>query len=180
VQVETPAVTQSQIIEVARRVLSSDGAGAVSLGKVARQLDAPLALVHEQFGDDDALLARLAADALLAQILALESAEADLLHQAHAYRRFALAHPREYRLITESPVPREPLSGGSLAHPPRAFVDRLGPELAAATWAFVHGMVELELDGRLPAPVDLDAVWRAGVAALAAAADSAGEQESQQ
>jgi hypothetical protein len=34
-------------------------------------------------------------------------------------------------------------------------------------WAFAHGMVSLEIDGRFPADADLDQAWSAGLAAFA-------------
>jgi len=34
-------------------------------------------------------------------------------------------------------------------------------------WAFAHGMVSLEIDGRFPPQADLDEAWRAGLAAFA-------------
>ena len=37
---------------------------------------------------------------------------------------------------------------------------------ARALWVFAHGMVMLELDHRFPPDADLDAAWRAGVAAF--------------
>jgi hypothetical protein len=33
-------------------------------------------------------------------------------------------------------------------------------------WAFAHGMVMLEPDQRFPPAADLDAAWRAGIAAF--------------
>jgi hypothetical protein len=40
------------------------------------------------------------------------------------------------------------------------------PVSARACWAFAHGMVILELDGRFPPGADLDAAWTAGIYAL--------------
>jgi Tetracyclin repressor-like, C-terminal domain len=57
------------------------------------------------------------------------------------------------------------------------FVDRLGDELACAAWAFAHGMVELELDGRLALNADLEAAWQLGVAAFAAAGEKSKPRE---
>ena len=37
-------------------------------------------------------------------------------------------------------------------------------------WAFAHGMVSLEIDGRFPPRADLDEAWRAGLAAFAPSA----------
>jgi hypothetical protein len=42
------------------------------------------------------------------------------------------------------------------------------PDRARAVWAFAHGMVILELNGRFPADADLDAAWQAGITALQA------------
>jgi hypothetical protein len=108
---------------------------------------------------------------LLEQTSELEDAAPDLLAQAFTYRRFALQHPRQYRLLTECPLPRELPPDGLRARPPRAFLEQLGPHLAHAAWAFTHGMVELELDQRLGPDTDFEAAWRAGMAALAAAAN---------
>jgi AcrR family transcriptional regulator len=136
----------------------------VTLGRVARELAVELPLLRAHFAGEDELLSSLAGDAAAEQARCLDSAAPDLLSQARAYRRFALEHPAQYRLITEWPLQRD----GSRPRPPRAF-DQLPVELARAAWAFAHGMVELELDGRLPPATDVEAVWRAGIAALTAA-----------
>ena len=86
---------------------------------------------------------------------------------AAAYRRFALAHPHLYRLMTNGPLPREHLPPG-LEDRTAAPVLRAAASQARAraVWAFAHGMVMLELDHRFPAEADLDAAWRAGIAAF--------------
>jgi AcrR family transcriptional regulator len=40
---------------------------------------------------------------------------------------------------------------------------------ARAPWGMAHGLVLLELHGRLPADADIDAAWRVGVRAFGAA-----------
>jgi len=167
---EAVSVARSEILEIAHEILARQGAGSVSLGGVARELGTSLPPLYEHFGSEDELLICLAADVLLEQTWELEDATPDLLVQAYAYRRFALEHPRQYRLLTECPLPSEAPPDGLRARPPRAFLEQLGPELAQAAWAFIHGMVELELDGRFPPNTDLDAAWRAGIAAIGAAA----------
>lgn len=42
-------------------------------------------------------------------------------------------------------------------------------DLARSFWAFAHGMVVLELDGRFPSGADLDAAWRTGCETFAQA-----------
>ncbi len=39
-------------------------------------------------------------------------------------------------------------------------------DVARTFWAFAHGMVVLELDGRFPPDADLDAAWRTGCEAF--------------
>ncbi|MFC5188086.1 TetR-like C-terminal domain-containing protein [Actinomadura harenae] len=41
--------------------------------------------------------------------------------------------------------------------------------MSRSSWAFAHGMVVLELDGRFPPGADLDAAWRTGCEAFAGA-----------
>ncbi|MBO0913930.1 WHG domain-containing protein, partial [Streptomyces laculatispora] len=40
---------------------------------------------------------------------------------------------------------------------------------ARAAWAFAHGMVAMELNGRFPAGSDVPGAWAAGIAAFGAA-----------
>jgi AcrR family transcriptional regulator len=86
---------------------------------------------------------------------------------AAAYRRFALAHPHLYRLMTNGPLPREHLPPGLEDRTAAPVLRAAGSQARArAVWAFAHGMVMLELDHRFPADADLDAAWRAGIAAF--------------
>ncbi len=71
--------------------------------------------------------------------------------------------------MTAGPLPRERLRPGVEARAAAPIVQAVGdPDLARAVWAFAHGMVILELDGRFPADADLDAAWAAGLAAFGA------------
>jgi AcrR family transcriptional regulator len=176
---ETLTLTRSQVLEVAHEILARDGAGSVSLGRVARELEEELAPLYEHFESEGELLRCLAADVLLEQTSELEAVSPELLGQAFTYRRYALQHPRQYRLLTECPLPREAPPDGLRARPPRAFLEQLGPDLAHAAWAFTHGMVELELDERFAPDTDFEAAWRAGIAALAAAAGGRAERPKQ-
>jgi hypothetical protein len=90
---------------------------------------------------------------------------------AAAYRRFALDHPHLYRLMTTRPLPRERLAPGVEAGAAAPLMLVMGGDLdrARALWGMAHGLVLLELHGRLPADADIDAAWRVGVRAFGAA-----------
>jgi AcrR family transcriptional regulator len=86
---------------------------------------------------------------------------------AAEYRRFALEHPHLYRLMNNGPLPREHLPPGLEERTAAPVRRATGSQARArALWAFAHGMVMLELDHRFPADADLDAAWRAGIAAF--------------
>lgn len=90
-----------------------------------------------------------------------------LVALAAAYRRFALEHPHLYRLMNNGPLPRAHLPPGLEGRTAAPLLRVAGSEARArAVWAFAHGMVMLELDQRFPPDADLDAAWRAGIAAF--------------
>jgi AcrR family transcriptional regulator len=88
---------------------------------------------------------------------------------AVAYRRFALARPHLYRLMTERPLPRDRLPEGVEARAAAPLLAATGnQDRARAVWAFAHGMIQLELARRFPPDADLEAAWREGVTAFSA------------
>ena len=88
-----------------------------------------------------------------------------LTELGRAYRRWALAHPHLYRLVTGGPLPRERLPEGLESWAAEPVIIAVGgdPDRARAAWAFAHGMTILELDGRFPRNADLDAAWGVGI-----------------
>ncbi len=88
---------------------------------------------------------------------------------AHAYRAEARRSPNLYRLVTRSDFPRADLVEGLEDWAGTPFWLAAGePATAQALWAYAHGMVILEIDGRFLADSDLDRTWARGVAAFEA------------
>jgi AcrR family transcriptional regulator len=102
-----------EIAEVARRHLASDGAAALSLRAVAREMGMASSAVYRYFPSRDDLLTALIVDAYDALGVAAEEADAgagsDLrerwLAVCRSAREWAVAHPHEYALVYGSPVP---------------------------------------------------------------------------
>ena len=103
-----------EIAEVARRHLASDGAAALSLRAVAREMGMASSAVYRYFPSRDDLLTALIIDAYNAMGEAAESADAVLARDdlgrrwqaaCNAVRTWALAHLQEYALVYGSPVP---------------------------------------------------------------------------
>jgi Transcriptional regulator len=103
-----------EIADVARRHLASNGAAALSLRAVARELGMASSAVYRYFPSRDDLLTALIVDAYDAIGAATEQAEAAVPRadvrarwrvSCGAARTWAVAHPHEYALVYGSPVP---------------------------------------------------------------------------
>jgi hypothetical protein len=69
--------------------------------------------------------------------------------------------------MTEGPLPREQLPQRVEDRAAAALVRAAGsPERARAAFAFIHGMIILELNDRFPDDDGLEPAWRAGLAAF--------------
>src|SRR6266567_4840151 len=103
-----------EILEAGRRHLATDGAAALSLRAVARDLGMASSAVYRYVASRDDLLTRLIIDAYDSLGEAAESAGASVDHAdlpgrwsaiCLAVRSWALANPNEWALIYGSPVP---------------------------------------------------------------------------
>jgi AcrR family transcriptional regulator len=103
-----------EIADVARKHLATEGAAALSLRAVAREMGMASSAVYRYFPSRDDLLTALIVDAYDALGAAAERAEAALPRAdlrgrwratCRATREWALAHPHEYALVYGSPVP---------------------------------------------------------------------------
>ena len=166
-----------EIVAAARRILEDGGPEALSMRAIAESLGIRAPSLYKHVPDKEALEVALiaealdeVADAFAAAFEAAVAGAADpLASGARTYREWALAHPHLYRLMMDRPLPRDRLPAG--------LEDRAGSFLVAATggdadaaraaFAFAHGMVTLELNGRFPPDADLDAAWLRGIGAFA-------------
>jgi len=110
------------------------------------------------------------ATALAAAAAGNGDGESTIAAIARAYRAYAVAHPHLYRLMNYQPLRRDLLATGLEDRAALPLAEAVGYDeaRARAMWAFAHGMVSLEIDGRFPPGADLDEAWRAGLAAFAA------------
>ncbi len=105
--------TIEEIKETARRQLAVEGAAALSLRGVAREMGLTASALYRYFPSRDDLLTDLVVDAFTSLAEHLETArDASIgsggqlwVDVAGAYRRWALDHPSDYTLIFGTPVP---------------------------------------------------------------------------
>jgi AcrR family transcriptional regulator len=138
----------AEILAVARRHLAADGAAALSLRSIARDLDMAPSALYRYFDGRDALLSALIlaayesladeAEGAAAAAATRGGADAERwLAVPRAIRAWALAHPHEWGLIFGTPVPGY-----------EAPVDTVEPYARVAA-AMVRPVVEAKAAGRL-------------------------------
>jgi len=144
-----------EILEAARRHLASDGAPALSLRAIARDLGMASSALYRYVASRDELLTRLIIDAYDSLGAAAEASEAlvardDLVGRfsavCRAVRAWATANPNEYALIYGSPVP------GYVAP-----IETIAPA-SRVSLLLVRIMVDATADGRVAPGVTGDAV----------------------
>ena len=103
-----------EILDAARGHLATDGAPALSLRAIARDLGMASSALYRYFKSRDELLTRLIIDAYDSLGAAAEAGESPVARDdlagrftaiCHAVRTWALTHSNEYALIYGSPVP---------------------------------------------------------------------------
>jgi AcrR family transcriptional regulator len=169
------------VVVAARRLLEEEGPEALTMRRLAERLGIQAPSLYKHLPDKTALEAAIIATGMEEAAAAFEAAVdgataggggaggggAALVALAAAYRGFALAHPHLYRLMHNGPLPRQHLPPGLEDRAAAPLLRAAGSRARArAVWAFAHGMVMLELDHRFPPDADLEAAWRAGLAAF--------------
>jgi AcrR family transcriptional regulator len=169
---------QAQIAEAARALLDAEGPEALTMRRIAGLLGIKAPSLYKHVPDKAALEALVVA-AGFAELAGALAAAADgtgpaggagqVTAIAGAYRAFAVTHPYLYRLMNYQPLRRDLLPAGLEARAAQPLAQAAGHDeaRARAMWAFAHGMVSLEIDGRFPPQADLDEAWRSGLAAFA-------------
>ena len=161
---------KAALVEAAAELLAAKGAEALTLRAVARRVGVSQAAPYRHFADRRALVAAVAERGFTrlqqAMMEGMRSASGrpGLRQVAEAYVRFGLENPAEYRVMfgpevakTEDlPSLRETGRGAlgfvaeGMAQLQRAGLVGAGDPwmLATATWATLHGLVMLTLDGQ--------------------------------
>jgi len=160
-----------EVLAAARLVLERDGAAGLTMRSVADELGIRAPSLYKHVAGKGAIEVMLIEAALREMGAELHSAvrrpgrAGAVSSLLRAYRRHAVAHPNVYRLATAGPLPRGELEPGLEAWAGEPFfLVTEDPHRAQALWAFTHGMVILELDGRFPEGSALDRTWARGAA----------------
>ena len=161
-----------EIVAAARAILEEEGLEALTMRRIAERLGIRAPSLYKHFPDKEALEAAIISAAFEEQAgvfeRAVEEGDDPLEALGAAYRRFALAHPHLYRLMTDRELRRDLLAPGVEERAGLTIYRAAGEDTdrARAAWAFAHGMAMLELTNRFPPGADIDAAWREGIRAF--------------
>lgn len=162
-----------EVVAAAWVLLEAEGPEALTMRRLADELGIKAPSLYKHLPDKAALEAALVEAALAEMGTALHAAVArpgragPVRALLDTYRSYGVAHPNLYRLATAGPLARALLPPGLEDWAGEPFFLVSGDaHRAQALWAFAHGMVILEIDGRFADASDLARTWRAGATAF--------------
>lgn len=163
---------RERICAAAERLFAERGAEGVTMRELAAALGVSAMTPYRYFKDKDDILAAVRAngfnrfaDAVEAAFAATTDPVEGSFAVADAYRRFAFEHPQTFKLMFDLNQPNEGEYPDLIAAEKRAFatmtrhvqrhidsgaVSGDAQRLGTLSWAAVHGVVVLELAGKLP------------------------------
>lgn len=169
----------AEIAKVSRELLEEEGLEALSMRNIGARLGIRAASLYEHFADkravENAIIAATMYEQGDATRAALEANPDDEpLHTVMtAYREYTLAHPELYKLMMSRDLDRTaPDVAAAEEHSNSVFVPfyQGREQELIAMWAFAHGVLDLELTGRLgslPFGTSLAEVWDTGLSVFA-------------
>jgi AcrR family transcriptional regulator len=111
---KTHAATRQEIITIAWKQIAENGASALSLRAIAREMEMTAPALYRYFPDRDALVTDLIVEAFTSLGEALLAGQESIPAGDHAgrlaasgidYRAWAVAYPQRYALIFGTPIP---------------------------------------------------------------------------
>lgn len=154
---------RSDLIALAGDVLETVGCDEFGIAALARAAGIKPPSLYKHFEGLGDIEAELISAGFFALADALEDARG-VRAIAAAYREQALARPQLYRLMTSRPLDRPRLRPGAELAAMQALLGLFEETpahhpRARALWAWAHGLVILDIDGRFPDDADVDASW---------------------
>lgn len=168
--------TRLKILDAALRLLADEGHAALTIRRVAAEAGCSTIGVYTWFGGKDGLVDAIWVEGFgsfgqaLRKVRALPGPAGRLRAQSRAYRKWALAHPRHYRVMFMNAVvdhapSDEAIKVSFAAYSALQDAVRESSErkelrsddldaVAMAMWGMAHGLVSIELAGSAPPQID--------------------------
>ncbi|HTI20916.1 MAG TPA: TetR-like C-terminal domain-containing protein [Kutzneria sp.] len=179
---------RARLLTCAAELISLDGVDALSLRKLAADVNTSTTAVYSLFGGKPGLISTVYLEAFegfareLRETTLTDDPAEDLVQLGLAYRRYALAQPHLYALLftdaARAHINQDELLAevsGTAFHVLYDTVQRgveqgvftdVQPDLiAVAAWGLVHGLSSLEIQGNLPPREQMDPAFERAVRA---------------
>lgn len=179
---------RARLLTCAAELISLDGVDALSLRKLAADVNTSTTAVYSLFGGKPGLISTVYLEAFegfareLRETTLTDDPAEDLVELGLAYRRYALAQPHLYALLftdaARAHINQDELLAevsGTAFHVLYDTVQRgveqgvftdVQPDLiAVAAWGLVHGLSSLEIQGNLPPREQMDPAFERAVRA---------------
>jgi AcrR family transcriptional regulator len=176
---------RGRLCDAAAKLFLQEGEAALSMRRLAAEVGCSTMAPYRHFADKEALVAAIRAQAFDRLADALDGVERNERHRAadigDAYVRFARENPAAYKLMFDLAQPDEAAYPELASAAARARVSMSAyvrelveagvlvgdpVELGYVFWAAIHGLIVLDLAGRIPAEPGFEALRRRTLGAL--------------
>jgi len=176
---------RGRLCDAAAKLFLEEGEAALSMRRLAAEVGCSAMAPYRHFADKEALVAAIRAQAFGRLADALDGVERNERHRAadigEAYVRFARENPAAYKLMFDLAQPDEAAYPELASAAARARVSMSAyvrelveagvlvgdpVELGYVFWAAIHGLILLDLAGRIPAEPGFEALRRRTLGAL--------------
>lgn len=161
-------VSLASISQAALNIVTKSGVDALSMRTLAASLGIKAPSLYDHLKNRDQVIALVQAAGLADFGAGFAAAGAAVRDKVLFYRRWALANPNLYPVVFQQTLHRELLPSGLETSVLGQVIEAAGGShvQARAMWAQLHGLVDLELQSRLPADADMDATWNEVISSI--------------
>ena len=154
-------VTRKSICDAAMEIVATNGVDSLSMRSLASTLGIKAPSLYDHVKNRDEVVALVQSAGLLDFGKGFGDSGASARDKILFYRKWALENPNLYPVVFQQRLHRELLPEGLEEKVLGLVIIAAGGShvQARAMWAQLHGLVDLELQGRLPADADMRATW---------------------
>jgi AcrR family transcriptional regulator len=163
--VERKPLNRDSIAFAAMKIVASQGIDALSMRTLAASLSVKAPSLYEHVKNRADVIALVQTEGLRSFGVGFGKAGKSARAKILFYRDWALANPRLYPVVFQQILQRDLIEPGIENAVLAQVVAAAGGShvQARVLWAQLHGLVDLQLQGRLPADADMKATWDAVV-----------------
>lgn len=164
-------VNRQAIAVAAMKIVESDGVDSLSMRNLATELGVKAPSLYDHVKNRDEVIALVQSKGLALFGQGFADAGKSIAEKVWFYRNWALSNPNLYPVVFQQRLLRNLITPGLEAQVLGQVVSTAGGShvQARAIWAQLHGLVDLELQNRLPADADMQATWLAVISSIESA-----------